>query len=239
VKKGKIAVAVFAVLMAAASVARAGGSDVDFDGAGKGSASLLETIKTDSESSSSLIPSIPVRSWYGNINKQSQVAGVGTGEIGTEILGITIKGTSKQKVLKDILKQYLSAKSDLDSNTAVILEHSDTQILFDEENVYIQTRGNNVPLYEIKNRALVNTIKIVLAKDIPQNKQYCEFVETVVMQLMWKTIFGVWTQVWEETVKLVKVCHDGTPPSTPSAPYECASPMYGCTMDNNCHQLCE
>jgi len=221
--------------MGATSIARAGGSNVDFDGAGKVGASLLESIKIDSENSGILITGIPTRSWYGNINEQSQTAG----DIGTAILGVTVKGTSKQKILKDILKQYLSVKSNIDSDTIAMLERSDTQILFDEENLYVQTKSNNVPLYKMKNRALVNTIKIILAKDIPQNKQYCEFVETVVMQLMWKTIFGVWTQVWEETVKLVKVCHDGTPPSTPSAPYECASPMYGCTMDSNCHQLCE
>jgi len=237
----KIIITVAAAISLGIGLVNAEELKVNFDGTGKGNASLLETVRNGAEGSGILIPGFPARSWHGDVDSPSRVAGVfpSAGNNGTEILGIPIKGISKQEILREVLKQYLSAKSNKDNYPVDLLERSDTQILFDEENVYIQTKSNNISLYAMKNRALVNTIKVVLSKNISQNKQYCELIEKVLLELMWREIEKVWTQVWVETKKLVEVCRDGNPPSTPNAPYVCPSPMAGCTMDSNCRQLCQ
>jgi len=234
-------IAVAAAISLGAGLVNAGELKVNFDGADKGGASLLEAINSGTEGSEILIPGVPARSWHGDVNSQSQIAVVlpPAGDTGAEILGITLKGTSKQEILKEVVKQYLSAKPDMGSDVIGLLSRSDTQIVFDEENVYVQAKNDRVILYEMKNRALVNTIKVVLSNNIPQNKQYCQFVEKVLMELMWREIEKVWKQVWVETKKLVEICTEGNPPTTPSAPYVCPAAMAGCTMDSNCRQLCE
>jgi len=241
-KKGKIAIAVFAVIMATVSVAKAERLNVDFDGAGNGEVSLPGTINNRVEGPEIITPGVPAKSWSGGVNSQFQPLRVFSSEADTinESLGITIQGISKQEVLKEIVKQYLSAKSNKDSYPINLLERSDTQILFTEESVDIRIKGSNTYLYEIQDRALVYTIKTILSNGALHPKQaaglVCEFVKELVKSILWDIILQKWTEVWVETGKLIKVCTEENPPSEP---YVCPSPMYGCTMSKDCHQLCE
>lgn len=200
-----IMVSVVAIICSGGSFLYAAEVEIGFDGAAKGDTVLFrEIVETVSKETSVFVPGID-----SNASTQSQLSPMPVlpSDHGTETLGILVKGLGKQEVLRDVLRQYLSAAQYRSDAALALLELPGTQVVFDADTVYL-TDHNKVSLYMLKNRALVNTLKVVLSSSSVQGRQYCELVETVVMQLMWKTIAGVWTQVWVEVVKQVKICRD-------------------------------
>ncbi|MBI4656669.1 MAG: hypothetical protein HY746_07995 [Elusimicrobia bacterium] len=236
----KTITALFVVVMAIASYVSADVSaeevKIDFNTGGNSGISIMENIERFPAVTNPLIPDVQTarQYYYTDMPLMSSVNGIfeqvskcdayscvsgacsSTCTSETAIQGMIAKGAIKDEILKEIIRWYLLVNSNPDRYAIGLLEQSDTQILFNEENVYIITKDNNVNPYTIKDKILVNTLKSALPAKIMQTKQtvqVCELVEVILIHYLWKVIDGVWKQVWVETKKLVNQCRNEEVPT--------------------------
>lgn len=182
------------------------GTQIDFDSSAAIGAGTIQSI---SEGASLPIPANPSPADIFHTPSQS--------ELGNTVFGITFHGTTQQEIFKDVLIQYL-IKSGAGRACAVgVISRSDTYVVLRNGVIDIVSNNTGEQLYSVNNPALVNTMRIISAKVfVKENKVapilICEFVEVVVMELVWKAIEGSWTQVWVETKKMVKECKESAGP---------------------------
>ncbi|MDD5209441.1 MAG: hypothetical protein PHV36_08645 [Elusimicrobiales bacterium] len=205
-KKSKILIALFAVIIAAASTVKAEGIKLKFDGEGndKNGASLRDVIEDVSVNSGIQIPEIPARRFDGDMSKPAK-------DSNTELLGITSQGKGDKiylEAIQAVLKRRLLDAYKTNAGVLSAVNANGTKILFDTEEICITSADYNVYV-ELKDPVLLKEFALLIPA---KNKGVCTTIITVGKKC------NTWAQLICTAWELYNIYTEICPPSAPSTP---------------------
>ena len=228
-KKSKIAVAVFAVIIAAASIVRAEGFDVDFTGKSIGSMSFMEAIKNADSCQNNKI----------GCEEPKAEAVIERLPLFSQTLDRG-KAKSKQPLIKSIVSEYNILVLH-DKTVEEVLKTDGVIIAFRLPGEILLTKGGET-LSTIKDAALLETIRIALIEHDKEDKQVGGKCLEWVAETVWVYVKGVLVEkAINKCVEYAVEIITHPPPQDPTPhPYPQASGYSsGCYNHPNGQVLCE
>lgn len=203
-KTSRILIAIFAVMAAAVSAAKAADVNVNFDGEenGRTNASLRDVITNISQDSGFIIPEIPARIFNDDTNKLSDNSK-------TKLFGINSQGKGSKIYLENIqgaLKQRLIDVHITNKELINAVNIKDSKVIFDSEEIFITSAEFNVAV-EIKDAALLKEFALLIPA---RNKGVCSTIITVGKRC------NTWAQLICTAWELYNIYTTVCPPSDPS-----------------------
>jgi len=203
-KKSKIAVAVFTVIMAAASAVKAENIKINFDddGNSKNGASLRDVIASISEDSGFLIPEIPARKFAGDTNKP-------TDNSKAELFEITGQGKGGKTYLEaaqGVLKKRLIDAYRINTEIFNAVNKNDAKVLFDKEEIYITSADFNV-YAELRDIALAKNFALLIPA---KNKGVCTTI------IKYGKRCNAWANAICTAYELYQIIKEVCPPAGPA-----------------------
>jgi len=198
-RKNKISVAVFAAIIAAASLAKAGGFDVDFDRGAFRAVDFMEAIKTSEVSRADDAASIVL------------VPATTLNTVNTMVYKLAAPGL--QKLRKEVLNMPEMSKEffQLINDKKIIVLHNDNGVFLTTQagknDYYILFESNDYKLIKLLSEQKTE----VLQAGLP-NKGKVKVCMTVIKTL-WKWIKEAWV-AYEISEEICSWEDDGTTPST-------------------------
>lgn len=197
-KKSKIAVAMFAVVITAASLAKAGGFDMDFDKGAFRTVDFMEAVKTSevfrTDDAASIVP----------------VPAIALNTVNTTVYKLSAPGL--QKLRKEVLNM-----PGLSNKFLQQINEEKTVVLYNEDNVFLTTltgnaqhiilESNDSKLMEFLAKYKTEVLQVGL-----QNKGKVK-VCTTIIKTLWKWVKEAWV-AYEISKEICSWEDDGATPST-------------------------
>lgn len=200
-KKNKIAVAVFAVIIAAASLAKAGGFDVDFDKGAFRAANFMEAVKVSGMPSGDAVSSI----------KPVPATALESAKTAANISVYALAAHGLQKLRREVLNMPGVSKEFVQ-----LVSEEKTVVLYNENNVFLTTLVGDVQyvLLESNDKKLLEFLGKYRTELLQGGLEKGGKVKVcvTVAETAWKLIKEIWTayEIYKE------VCTWETNTPTPS-----------------------